>query len=139
MDSTFWIGHMALAQAYGQTGQTELALESLKDGARFSGNNSKTSSLAGYLLAKAGRVAEARQVLRKLEADSRERYVPPYAIALVHAGLNDRDAVFEWLDKAYAERDVHLIYLPVDAGWDPYRTDPRFVDLLARCGFTQRG
>ena len=57
-------------------------------------------------------------------------------MALVHAGLGDREAVFEWLDKAYDARDVHLIYLPVDAKWDPYRSDPRFAALLARCGFT---
>ena len=59
-------------------------------------------------------------------------------MALVHAGLGDREAVFAWLEKAYAARDVHLIYLPVDAKWDPYRSDPRFGALLARCGFTQK-
>ena len=48
--------------------------------------------------------------------------MPPYAMALVYAGLGEREAVFEWLDKAYAARDVHLIYLPVDAKWDPYRS-----------------
>ena len=79
---------------------------------------------------------EAREVLRVLEANSHERYVPPAAMALVNAGLGDREAVFGWLDKAYAERDIHLIYLPVDSKWDPYRADPRFVALLARCGFT---
>ena len=74
-------------------------------------------------------------MLRTLEAVSRERYVPPYAMALVHAGLGDREAVFDWLDKAYAARDVHLIFLPVDPKWDAYRADPRFEALLARCGF----
>ena len=64
--------------------------------------------------------------------------MPPYAMALVSAGLGEWDAVFEWLDKAYAARDVHLIYLPVDPKWDSYRADPRFVALLARCGFTPR-
>lgn len=44
--------------------------------------------------------------------------------------------MFEFLEKAYAVRDVNLIYLPVDMKWDPYRTDPRFADLVARCGFT---
>jgi hypothetical protein len=46
-----------------------------------------------------GRIAEARGVLRTLESIARERYVPPYAIALVSAGLGDRDAVFEWLGR----------------------------------------
>ena len=138
MDSTFWIGYVQLGQAYAQTGKTDLAFESLKDAARFSGNNSKASSLIGYLLAKTGRTREAREVLRKLEADSLERYVPPYAMALVHAGLGEQEAVFELLDKAYVTRDVHLIYLPVDPKWDSYRTDPRFAALLDRCGFTRK-
>jgi hypothetical protein len=43
-------------------------------------------------------------VLRRLEADSGECHVPPYAIALMHAGLGERERALEWLDKAYAER-----------------------------------
>jgi len=137
-DSEFWIGYVELGQAYERTGETDLALEALTDAARFSGGNSKVVSLKGYILAKSGRANEAREVLRRLEADAGERYVPPYAMALVHAGLGDREPVFEWLDKAYAARDVHLIYLPVDPKWDLYRADPRFNALLARCGFTQK-
>ena len=135
LDSSLWIGYVMLGQAYAQTGETDLALEALSEAARFSGGNSKTISFRGYILAKTGRVTEAREVLRKLEADSRDRYVPPYAMALVHAGLGEHDAVFEWLDKAYAARDIHLIYLPVDPRWDPYRSDARFTALLARCNF----
>jgi TolB-like protein/Flp pilus assembly protein TadD len=136
IDSQFWIGYMQLAQAYERMGQPDLALAALTDAARFSGNNSKVSSLRGYILAKTRRFDEAREVLRRLESDSRTRYVPPVAIALVHAGLGDREAVMEWLAKAYDARDVHLIYLPVDPKWDPYRADPRFQALLTRCGFT---
>jgi hypothetical protein len=45
--------------------------------------------------------------------------------------------MFEWLDQAYAARDVHLMYLTVDPKWDPHRADPRFIPLLARCNFTR--
>jgi TolB-like protein/DNA-binding winged helix-turn-helix (wHTH) protein/Flp pilus assembly protein TadD len=136
VDSTFWIGYMQLGQGYAQNGQADLALEALADALRLSGGNSKATSLRGYLLARTGRIAEAREVLRHLEARARERYVPPYAFALVHAGLGDATSMFTWLDKAYAEHDVHLMYLPVDGKWDPYRADPRFQTLLVRCGFT---
>jgi TolB-like protein/DNA-binding winged helix-turn-helix (wHTH) protein/Flp pilus assembly protein TadD len=136
MDTTFWIGHMMLAQGYAQDGQADLALEALADAMRLSGGNSKAASLRGYVLARAGRVDEAREMLRLLEARARERYVPPYTLALVYAGLGDRASTFAWLDKAYAERDVHLIYLTVDDKWDPLRADPRFQALLTRCGFT---
>jgi hypothetical protein len=102
---------------------------------RSSCQNSKTISLRGYILAKVGRGDEARALLQALDAVSQQRYVPPYAMALVHAGLGERNAVFEWLNRACDAHDVHLIYLPVDPKWDPYRADPRFTTLLARCDF----
>jgi Flp pilus assembly protein TadD len=139
LDPEFWIGHMVLGQAYVQQGLSDRALEALTTAARFSGSNSKPVSLRGCLLAKAGRPHEARELLQTLETVSRQRYVPPYAFALIHAGLGETDAVFDWLDRAYAARDVHLIYLTVDSKWDPYRNDPRFVALLARCDFMRTG
>jgi len=33
---------------------------------------------------------------------------------------------------------VHLIFLPVDPKWDPYRAEPRCKKILARCGFESR-
>jgi TolB-like protein/DNA-binding winged helix-turn-helix (wHTH) protein/Flp pilus assembly protein TadD len=135
LDSLLWTGYVMLGQAYVQMGETDFALEALSDAGRFSGGNSKAISFRGYTLAKTGRVGEAREVLKKLEADARERYVPPYAMALVHAGLQEPDAMFERLEQAYAAHDIHLIYLPVDSKWDPYRNHPRFAALVARCGF----
>jgi TolB-like protein/DNA-binding winged helix-turn-helix (wHTH) protein/Flp pilus assembly protein TadD len=136
LDQGFWIGHMMRGQALEQTGQLEPALDALAVAARFSSSNSKPLSLSGYVLAKAGRRDEARKVLTTLETLSRQRYVPPYALALVHAGLGEPDAVFVSLDRAFDAHDVHLIYLTVDPKWDPYRADPRFDALLTRCGFS---
>ena len=131
VDPDLWIGHMMLGQAYVGLDRRDGALEALATAARQSRDNSKPVSLRGYLLAKMGREGEARGVLAALEtAISQGRYVPPYALALVHAGLGEREAVFEWLEKAHAAHDVHLMYLPVDAKWDPYRSDARFTALL---------
>jgi TolB-like protein/Tfp pilus assembly protein PilF len=137
IDPQQWVGHYQLAHAYEQMGSTDLALEALSSAARLSNSNSKTLSLRGYVSAKAGKPDAAREALALLVAVSRERYVPPYAMALVHAGLGERDAVFGWLDKAYAAHDVHLLWLLSDPKWAPYRADPRFLSLVARCGFTQ--
>jgi TolB-like protein/Flp pilus assembly protein TadD len=135
IDPQFWIGHFHLGYAYERLGKSDLALDALDHAARRSGGNSKAISLRGYVLASVGRRSEAREVLSTLEAISRERYVPPYAIALVHAGLGEADSAFQWLERAYEARDVHLIELPVSARWDPFRADPRFRSLLDRCGF----
>lgn len=138
VDSRFWIGHMQLAQAYAHGGETDLALESLADAARFSGGeNSKTLSLRGYIMGRLGRTVEAEQALRALADVSAIRYVSPYGSALVHAGLGNKTAVFEWLDRAFNVRDVNLIFLPSDPKWDLYRHDQRFTSVLTRCGFVQ--
>jgi cytochrome c-type biogenesis protein CcmH/NrfG len=131
-----WIGYIQLAQAYEGHGDHDLALEAIADAEQFAGGNSSIISLRGHVLATSGHAAAARQAVKALEAISRTRYVPPYATAMVYAGLGERTAMFEFLEKAYAARDVHLIYLLVDMKWDPYRADPRFADLVARCGFT---
>jgi hypothetical protein len=115
----------------------ELALEALKDAETFSSDNSKMISLRGYILATAGRRNEAAEALSTLEAMAHERYVPPCAFALIYAGLEHRERALEWLEHAYTVRDVHLIWLPMDARWDPFRTDSAFVGLIERCGFTR--
>jgi TolB-like protein/Tfp pilus assembly protein PilF len=136
LDPSLWIGHIELAQAYDGIDDHELALQAVADAVRLSGGNSKAVALRGYVLARMGRLDAVREVMRGLETRSNERYVPPYAMALVCAGLGDREPMFDFLDKALAAHDVHLMYLPVDMKWDPYRTDRRFGDLLLRCGFT---
>ena len=39
-------------------------------------------------------------------------------MALVHAGLGERDLAFEWLDRAFDAHDVHLIFLTVNPKWE---------------------
>jgi len=132
LDPEFWVSYIQLAQAYEQLGDSDAAFEALQKAGQFSSGNSKSIAMRGYLFAKLGRTGEALEVLKTLEAVSRERYVPPYATALVHAGLGEADAAFEWLERAFDARDVHLAFLPVDPKWDPLRADSRFRELISR-------
>ena len=128
---------MAAAQALERNGEYNLALKALDDADRLSGGNSKSVSLRGYVLAKADGPTDAGAVITALEAAGQHRYMPPVcARAGLPAGLDDRDAAFAWLERALAVRDVHMVFLTVDPKWDPYRNDPRFKALLARCRFT---
>jgi hypothetical protein len=49
---------------------------------------------------------------------------------LIHAGLEETDQAFEWLDRAENERDESFIHLKVDPRLDHLRTDPRFTERL---------
>jgi hypothetical protein len=56
----------------------------------------------------------------------------------MHMSAGDADGAFAWLEKAFAARDVNLVFLPVDPKMDPLRADARLQALLDRCGFTRR-
>jgi hypothetical protein len=88
---------MQRGQACAQMGKADLALEALSDATRFSRGNSKAISQRGYVLARTGRVNEARQVLTVLDTVARERYVPPHA--------NGRPRARERVSGALALRD----------------------------------
>ncbi len=136
VDPDFWIGQLHLAQVLVELGETDLALAALNNSGKL-GVNSKVIALRGYVFGRLGRSEEAQNVLQTLLAIARERYVPPYAMATVHAGLGQFELALQWLERCYDARDVHLIFLTMDPKWDPLRSEPRFSHLLRRCGFVQ--
>ncbi|HKR27694.1 MAG TPA: hypothetical protein VJS11_09565 [Acidobacteriaceae bacterium] len=135
IQSDFWVGHYVIAQAREQLGEYEPALDALTRSAGFGGYNSKLLSLRGYILAKMGRGDEALAVLKTLESLAHERYSPPYATALILAGIGQRDAAFNTLEAGLAVHDAHLALLPMDPKWDSLRREQRFTNLVRRCGF----
>jgi TolB-like protein/Tfp pilus assembly protein PilF len=88
----------------------------------------------GNAYARMGREAEARTMISELETQVQSTGVGRYEIALVYAGLGDKDEAFAWLEKAFAARDKGLTYLKVDPCLDPLRSDSRFQDLIRRVG-----
>ena len=135
LDPNFWAGHFQLAQALAEQRRLEEALAAINESYRLA-TNAKGFLRRGYVLALMGRRAEAQKLLRDFE--QKTPLVAPYEMAVVNAGLNDANGVFAALEKAYAVRDVNLVFLPVHPIWDPFRADARFQALLDRCGFTRQ-
>jgi DNA-binding winged helix-turn-helix (wHTH) protein/tetratricopeptide (TPR) repeat protein len=133
VDPEFWIAQIHLAQVCIELGEHEVALAALNHSARL-GMNSKALALRAYLFARMGRIEESQDAMNALLSISRERYVPPYALALAHVGLEQNDLALQWLEKCYEARDVHVAFLTIDPKWDPVRADARFKALLERCG-----
>ena len=98
----------------------------------FLGFRSSTSRASAGSRSGAGKSSNAKRVIDELLADSQDRYVSPLDIALIYGAMNDRDKVFEWLEKAYLERAPWLFELNVTPEFDPIRDDPRFADLVNR-------
>jgi TolB-like protein/Flp pilus assembly protein TadD len=91
----------------------------------------------GNAYARAGEAAAARKCISELQKRVKSAGVGRYEIALIYAGLGDKDSAFTWLEDAYHAHDVGLVYLKVDPCLDPLRSDPRFDDLLRRVGLAQ--
>jgi len=78
-------------------------------------------------------IAEARKA-RELSGVSTH---PPYSIAFIYNGLDERDKALAWLERGYEQRDPKMVFLKVESKWNNLRDDPRFQDLFRRVGFTQ--
>jgi tetratricopeptide (TPR) repeat protein len=83
-------------------------------------------------LARMGRRAEARDVLRALEAYAGRRYVSPATLAAIHVALGDFNAAFAAFDRAVAAHDAFLWMITAAPEFDPVRSDPRFAALRRR-------
>jgi TolB-like protein len=99
-----------------------------------SGDGPDSLGHLGNAYARAGKVDAAKKTIAQLEENVRKDGVGRYEIALVFAGLGQKQEAFDWLERAYRAQDVGLVYLKVDPCLDPLRTDPRFDDLVRRVG-----
>lgn len=101
--------------------------------AEFSEGKPEMLAVLGHAYALAGRKTEATAILDQLKNfTTSQRYVSPYAVALIYVALNERDSAFQSLEQAYQERDENFIHLKVDPRLDAIRSDPRFQALLQR-------
>jgi TolB-like protein/Flp pilus assembly protein TadD len=134
MEPRFWIGQICSAKVYEKVGMYAEALAACEQAREFSGGNTEALSVAGYVHAVSGDRAKAEAAIHQMLELRKQRYVPPYNIALVFAGLTQTEAALEWLEQAFADRDVHMPFL-LDHKWDGIRPTPEFQRLISRVGF----
>jgi TolB-like protein/DNA-binding winged helix-turn-helix (wHTH) protein/Tfp pilus assembly protein PilF len=130
----FPLAHLWLGRAYQQKKMYSEAIDEFnKTDAALPGWVVTIAGM-GHVYGEWGHQTEAKEVLIRLNQMAREKYVTPYGVALVYAGLGDKDQAFVWLDKAVAGRSHWLVWLNRDPRWDRIRSDPRFTDLQKRVG-----
>ncbi|HLG13403.1 MAG TPA: winged helix-turn-helix domain-containing protein [Blastocatellia bacterium] len=132
LDPHCGMAHLYMGYTYAQAGRYEEAIEALQRAIDTTERMSWTAESLGYVYGLAGKRERAEKILHESETLSKERYVPSSALALIYLGLGEHDKVFEWLDRAYDERDALLPWLSQMPEFDAVRSDPRFRDLLRR-------
>ena len=137
MDPNSGFSHWALARAYTERSMYDDAIGSLQKAIALSGDSPDEPASLSYAYARAGKIPEARKVMDDLENRAKRTYISPSVVAIMYAGLGDRDKAFALLDKACDQRDSLLVFLKVEPSFDLLRSDARFELLLRRVGFSQ--
>lgn len=133
MDENLFIAYAVLGLSYSQKGKYQEAIAALQKSINLS-SNPEALALLGHTYATAGKRADARRVLDELEELSKQRYVESACVAIVYAGMGDKNRAFRWLGKAFDERNELLVSLAVDPIFENLRLDSRFMNLLLRIG-----
>jgi hypothetical protein len=86
------------------------------------------------VLGLAGKRQEAHKALTEMRELAKKRYVTAYGVALVYAGLGEKDQAFVWLQRGVEEHTHWLVWTKLDPRWNSLRDDPRFEQVLRRVG-----
>jgi TolB-like protein/DNA-binding winged helix-turn-helix (wHTH) protein/Flp pilus assembly protein TadD len=134
LDATpgFAVAHWGLAQVARLEGRFDEQIEQLRAAGQLSGNSAYMRAHLAYGYAVAGDRLRAEELRRELEAEASQRYVAPYHLALIAAGLKDYDTAMRWLERTYDDRSGWLVFLSVEPEFDGMREREDFRRLLAR-------
>src|SRR5215813_4207705 len=136
LDPTFAGAHALLGWAYPHKSLHELAIASLRRAVQISQGATQYIGSLGEAYAKAGHNSEAQKILHQLNDLSKQRYVTPYMLARIHAGLGEHDHALRWLETGCQGRAAWMMFLKTDPNFDSLRPDARFQDLLRRMNFS---
>jgi tetratricopeptide (TPR) repeat protein len=133
LDPDYGLARTQLAWSYAFKGMYAEALAEYKK----LGEPSASATL-GYVLAVSGRRSQALKVLENVRRLSAEQYIGPFRMAILYAGLGDKDLALESLEKAYEQRSAGMHLLKIEPWFNGLRDDPRFQSLLRRMNFPSR-
>lgn len=137
LDPSFFAVHQTLSNAYSKQKRLPEALAAAQKAVELSKSSNSALALLGFAEGQSGRrdaaqavIGELTKRLAKEEADGRD-------LAIVYAGLSEKDKVFEWLDVSYRNQGHYLAFLRLEPSLEPLRNDSRWNELLRRVGLPQ--
>ena len=125
------IGFQGLA--YAEQGRFKEAIANLEKAAEL--DKSVTVRLfRAHVHAVAGDKRRAEDLIHQSEQDAQRGYICPYEIATAYVSLKNNDKAYEWLRKGIEERADCMAWLGVEPWMEPFRSDPRYEQLVREIG-----
>jgi TolB-like protein/DNA-binding winged helix-turn-helix (wHTH) protein/Flp pilus assembly protein TadD len=131
----FPLAHLWLGRAYEQKGMYPEAITEFEQAGTALKDWPVIIAAAGHAYGRWGHKSDATAALRRMNELMKEEYVTPYGIALIFAGLDDKEQTMNWLQNAYEDRSHWLVWLNLDPRFDNVRSDSRFQELLQHMKF----
>jgi serine/threonine protein kinase/Flp pilus assembly protein TadD len=134
LDRNYAHGYMIFGLIQIQAGDPRAAIASLRRATELGDFYPHISGALASAYAASGNRAAALRELADLRKRSMNEYVPPFAFAVIHAGLGEKARGLDWLKRGVAERDIFLPENFFDPLLDPLREEPRFKEVERRMG-----
>jgi serine/threonine-protein kinase len=126
------LAHATLGWVHLLRGMPDQGIAELEKAVSLAPDSAMYRAQLGQALASVGRTEQAREIQRQLEAWSAERYVSPYHLAYIPAGLGEHDRTMDWLERAYEERAGGIFGVKGSFLFSSLRGHPRFRALVRR-------
>jgi serine/threonine protein kinase/Tfp pilus assembly protein PilF len=138
IDDDFVYGHFILGLTYAQKLMFDEAITEIKRANELMGGRGALINAAlGYVYAIAGEREEAIQILAQLQTYPNNRDISPFHLALIYAGLGDKEQALRFLDAACEERYNWVVWLRTEPMLNGLRGEEKFVDLLRLIGLAE--
>lgn len=128
--------YLLIAQTYCVMKKFDEAWQSVEAMEKISKQESEVKLAKAYVLASMSREEEARKLLKEIEGIYEIENLSPFEIGVVYFLLGDKNAGFEWLDRAYQSHDGNVNLLLVYPEFDGVRSDPRYHEMLKKVGLS---
>ncbi len=132
IDSSFATAHLFLGQIFCYQKDFDSALIHMRKAAQLSPGNSVMLSNLAFVESKSGHQERAKEIHNSLLKASTDRFISSGDLALVSLGLGDREGALEYLEKAFEERYVWMVFIPHFLLFYELHGDSQFEELMLR-------
>jgi serine/threonine-protein kinase len=134
LDSRFITALAAQGLAYSQQGRWDDAIAAAETTVASTNRSPLMLTWLGGVYAQSGRHDDARRVLKEFHERSAAGHVPSASFAWIHFHLDEADEAFEWLERAFQERNPLALFINGWPGLERAGSDPRYSRLLKDAG-----
>lgn len=133
----YWLVHFAMGLALLQKGDLEKSITSLETTVKLSPAFTLGAGFLAAASVQAGDRGKSDKLMEQITERSAKSYASPSCFAIYYAALGQADPTFKFLEAALTERDPYLTRVDAEPCFEPFHSDPRYRDLLARMNLSR--